>query len=53
MDMYWHDALTLEEGKELVRKCLNELKVRFMGNLPDFICKIVDKNGIRVIDLKK
>lgn len=48
MDMYWHPDLTLEEGKELIKKCIHELKTRFMGNLPDFIVKVVSKDGIQL-----
>lgn len=51
MDMYWHDNLSLEEGLELVRKCVAELKFRFFGNLPEFIVKVVDKDGIRQVKL--
>ncbi|KAJ3227241.1 Proteasome subunit beta type-4 [Clydaea vesicula] len=51
MDLYWHENLTLEEGLGLVKKCLKELKIRFIGNLPDFFIKVVDKNGIREIKL--
>ncbi|KAJ3210388.1 Proteasome subunit beta type-4 [Entophlyctis luteolus] len=51
MDRYWQPGLSLEEAKELLRKCLAELKVRFIGNLPDFTVKVVDKDGIREIVL--
>ena len=51
MDMYWHDKLTLDEGMILVKKCLAELKIRFVGNLPTFIIKVVDKDGTREVKL--
>ncbi|KAH6569323.1 hypothetical protein BASA50_003386 [Batrachochytrium salamandrivorans] len=51
MDRYWHDNLTEEEAISLLRKCLDELRIRFIGNLPNFFVKIVDKNGIRQIHL--
>ena len=51
MDMYWHDQMTLEEGLVLVRKCLAEMKIRFIGNLPEFIIKVVDKDGTREVKL--
>jgi 20S proteasome subunit beta 4 len=51
MDMYWHAEMTVEEAIVLTRKCLAELKIRFIGNLPGFVVKIVDKSGIRVIEI--
>lgn len=52
MDMYWHDAMTLPEGIALVKKCLAELKIRFIGNLPGFMVKVVDKDGTREIKIE-
>jgi hypothetical protein len=34
-----------------MRKCLEELKVRFLIAQPKFIFKVVDANGIREIEL--
>jgi|TARA_B100000780_G_C20838065_1_gene333051 20S proteasome subunit beta 4 len=41
----------LEEGLELARKCVNQLKTRFMMNQPKFTVKIVDKDGTREVEL--
>ena len=43
--------MTLEEGLELVRKCIFELRTRFMLNQPTFMVKIVDAEGVRIVDL--
>lgn len=51
MDLYWTKDLTLPDAILLVKKCLAELKIRFMGNLNDYIVKIVDKDGVRVLEL--
>ncbi|KAJ3127341.1 Proteasome subunit beta type-4 [Physocladia obscura] len=51
MDRFWQPNLSLDEALELLRKCLAELKVRFIGNLPDFTVKVVDKDGIRVVQI--
>ncbi|EGF78575.1 hypothetical protein BATDEDRAFT_30482 [Batrachochytrium dendrobatidis JAM81] len=51
MDRYWHENITQEEAIALLKKCLAELRVRFIGNLPDFFVKIVDKNGIKEVKL--
>ena len=49
--MYWHKDMTLEEAKILVGKCITCLKTRFIANLPDFVIKVVDKDGVREIEL--
>jgi 20S proteasome subunit beta 4 len=50
MDRYWREGLTLDEAISLMKKCLAELKVRFMANLPKFIFKVVSKDGIKMIE---
>ncbi|TPX66227.1 hypothetical protein CcCBS67573_g07902 [Chytriomyces confervae] len=51
MDRYWKPELSVEEAISLLKKCLAELKVRFIGNLPNFVVKITDKDGIREIEI--
>jgi 20S proteasome subunit beta 4 len=51
MDRYWKKDLNLEEVLSLLRKCLAELRVRFIANLPDFTVKVIDKDGVRDISL--
>jgi len=46
LDRYWKPHMTQQEGKDLLRRCLNELKTRFLIKLPSFIVKVVDKSGI-------
>lgn len=43
--------MNLEEGIELMQKCIKELQGRFLVNCPNFICKVVDKNGTKKIDI--
>ncbi|KAI8905488.1 nucleophile aminohydrolase, partial [Gorgonomyces haynaldii] len=47
MDRYWKPNMSLEEVLKLVEKCRDELRTRFIANLPEFVIKIVDKDGIR------
>jgi 20S proteasome subunit beta 4 len=51
MDRYWKEGLSLDEAISLLKKCIAELKVRFVGNLPYFTVKVVDKEGIREIQI--
>lgn len=39
--------MTEEAAVELMKKCLKEVNNRFLVNIPSFLVKIVDKNGIR------
>lgn len=50
-DREWKENLTFEEGMSVVRKCLHELRTRFMISQPNFFIKVVDKNGIRTVQL--
>lgn len=51
MDRYHKPNMNLEEAKGLLRMCLQELKTRFIVNLPAFKVKVVDKDGVREVDL--
>merc|ERR1711935_323871 len=48
MDRYYKADLTLEEAKEIIRKCIKEMETRFVMHLSKFICKVVDTNGVRL-----
>jgi len=50
-DRDWKENMTLEEGLEIVKKCLHELKTRFLISQPVFTIKVVDKDGCRVVTL--
>jgi 20S proteasome subunit beta 4 len=41
----------LEEATQIVQKCIAELQTRFIINLPRFIVKVIDSEGIRVLPL--
>merc|ERR1719221_2492013 len=51
MDRYWKKDLTLEEAKDIIRKCIAELETRFVIDLGKYMCKIVDSSGVRVENL--
>ena len=43
--------MTLEEGKELARKCVAEMQKRLIVNMPNIIVKCVDAKGVTVLKL--
>ena len=50
-DRDWKPNMTVEEGIEVIKKCIHELDTRFMIAQPKFFIKIVDKDGIRLLDI--
>ena len=50
-DKWYKPDMTFEEGKELMAKALQQIKQRFLIQPHGFIVKVVDKDGIRRIDL--
>ena len=51
LDNNYHQNMTLEEGVATMKKCIVELRTRFMINQPNFIAKIVTKDGVQVMNL--
>lgn len=43
--------MTLEEGLDLLRRCVNELKTRFIVDLGTWKVKVVDRDGTREVKL--
>eukprot|EP00484_Ammonia_sp_Unknown_P002042 CAMPEP_0197021926 /NCGR_PEP_ID=MMETSP1384-20130603/2807_1 /TAXON_ID=29189 /ORGANISM="Ammonia sp." /LENGTH=224 /DNA_ID=CAMNT_0042449855 /DNA_START=84 /DNA_END=758 /DNA_ORIENTATION=- len=52
-DRHWKEGMSLDEGLKLVEMCIEQLSKRYVISLQSFIVKIVDKDGIRQIDLAK
>jgi 20S proteasome subunit beta 4 len=53
LDRYHRPDISLDEAKVLIKKCIEELKSRFIINLTGFMIKVVDKDGIREIEIYK
>jgi len=53
MDRYYHEAITRDEALGLVQKCVDEIRRRFLVNLPCFKVQIIDKDGIHDSDVIK
>ncbi|EPZ31979.1 N-terminal nucleophile aminohydrolase [Rozella allomycis CSF55] len=47
LDRHYKANMSLEEASSVLGMCFQELKTRFMVNLPEFTVKVIDKDGIR------
>ncbi|KRX06461.1 hypothetical protein PPERSA_05074 [Pseudocohnilembus persalinus] len=52
LDNYYKKDLTLEEGKQIIQHCANELKSRFIVNQPNFKVKVITKEGIEEYEVE-
>jgi 20S proteasome alpha/beta subunit len=52
LDTHWRADLSEEEGLALLERCFAEVQKRFMISMPNFTIKIVDKDGVRVVERK-
>ncbi|XP_032788145.2 proteasome subunit beta type-2 [Daphnia magna] len=53
MDRYYRPDLTEEEAYDILKKCVAEIQKRLIINLPNFQVKVLDKNGIRALNVIK
>lgn len=51
LDRWCRDDMSEEEALEVLRKCKRELSNRFLVAQTDFIVKIVNKDGIREVEI--
>lgn len=47
MDRHFHSGMSVEEAVDLVDKCILEIRSRLVVAPPNFVIKIVDKDGAR------
>lgn len=52
MDNYYKKPMTIQEGENVIKKCINELKTRFSINMVDFDVLKITKDGIEDISEK-
>jgi len=43
--------MSLEDGLDLIKRCIGELRSRFLINNPSFILKVADKDGVRELTI--
>ena len=48
-DREWVPNMSEAQGLELLKKCIDEIQIRFLVHMPEFSVKIVDKDGVRVL----
>lgn len=51
LDRYHRPDMSLEEGLDLLRRCINELKQRFIVDLSTFTVRVIDREGARTVQL--
>ncbi len=49
MDNFYKKNMSLDDGEDIIKKCINELKTRFSINMADFDVFKITKNGIEDI----
>lgn len=48
-DKEWKSNMTEEDARLVIDHCISELQERFLISQPNFMVKVVDKEGIRVV----
>ena len=46
LDRFYRPDMSLQEGIELLKRCINEVQKRLVINLPAFKLTVIDKDGI-------
>mmetsp|Transcript_8793 Transcript_8793/g.13284 ORF Transcript_8793/g.13284 Transcript_8793/m.13284 type:complete len:202 (+) Transcript_8793:86-691(+) len=49
MDRDWKEGLDQDQAVAIVDKCIKELSLRFLMNQPNFIIKVIDKDGVKTL----
>lgn len=50
MDAHYKPGMSLEEALDLLRKVITEINTRFVMNIPRYIVRVADKDGVREVD---
>jgi 20S proteasome subunit beta 4 len=51
LDKKFRNDLNLEEALNVLAECTAELRRRFVLKCPDWICRIVDREGVRIVQI--
>jgi len=52
LDNNWKEGMSKEEGMAAVKKCIQELRIRFIIQQHKFLAKVVTKEGTEVMELE-
>ena len=53
MDRYYRADMSREEAYGVLEKCVAEIQKRLIISLPNFQVKVLDKDGIHIMDVIK
>ncbi|KAJ2615792.1 Proteasome subunit beta type-4 [Coemansia sp. RSA 1365] len=51
MDREYKPDITLEQGFDIIKKCIAAVKMRFPINFTDYTIKVVDSDGVREVSM--
>ncbi|KAJ2782125.1 Proteasome subunit beta type-4 [Coemansia javaensis] len=51
LDREYRPDITLEQGMDIIKKCMVALKTRFLIQYSDYTIKVVDSAGVRVVSM--
>merc|ERR1712187_23607 len=51
MDRYYQPDLTIDQAKDIIQKCIEEMQTRFLIHMGKFKVKIVTRTGIEVYEI--
>lgn len=51
LDRYHRPDMSLDEGLDLLRRCINELKRRFIVDLSQWKVRVIDRQGVTEVTL--
>lgn len=50
LDRYYIPDMSQEAAQDLIKRCIAEIKKRFLINMPNFIIRTIDKDGIHDVE---
>eukprot|EP00741_Cyanophora_paradoxa_P011240 tig00020554_g10859.t1 len=53
LDRHYQESMSEAQGLQLMEKCIKEIQLRLLINQPNYLIKVVDKNGIRTLGESK
>lgn len=49
-DRHWKPDMTVDEAKDVLAKCVHELRTRLVLNQGEFLVKLIDKDGVKELE---